>query len=136
MKILLLHFLDTKNQTHKDILLGFEQAVKNKGNEINIFDGNDSSQNFHPALFDYISIVVPAAPIWGAKLPKKLTDFLSTTTALNGKKGCSFVIRAGLTSGKMSKTLMAAMERQGVLLDYFDIIKSAKHARISGEKIG
>ncbi|MGL4987364.1 MAG: hypothetical protein ACRC5H_09560 [Treponemataceae bacterium] len=136
MKILLMHFLNTKNVKHKEILARFEQAVKNKGSSIEIFNGEEENSQIHPALFDYITVVVPADPIWGSKLPKKLTTFLSTNTSLSGKKGCAFVIKAGLTSGKMSKVLMAAMEKQGILLDYFDIIKSAQQALRSGENIG
>ena len=46
------------------------------------------------------------------------------------------MVKSGLFSGKMCRLTMHAMEKEGMVVDYFDIIESADHAAFVGKKIG
>ena len=41
-----------------------------------------------------------------------------------------------ILSWKTCSNLMAAMEKQGVFLDYFDVVENPDHAAYVGKKIG
>ena len=131
MNILLLHFLSAQNQKHADILKKLEQTVTAAGHSVTVCSEKDSI-NLHMGLFEYITVIVPASPLFGAKLP----EILSTHGSVSGKKGCVLVIKSGLSSGKMCRITMHALEKEGIVVDYFDIIESADHAAHTGKKIG
>lgn len=135
MNILLLHFLSAQNQKHADILKKLEQTVTAAGHRVTVC-GEKDSINLHMGMFEYITVIVPASPFFGAKLPEKLPEILSTHGSVSGKKGCVLVIKSGLSSGKMCRITMHALEKEGIVVDYFDIVESADHAAHTGKKIG
>ena len=135
MRILLLHFLSTQNQRHTAVLKKIEQTVGASGNQCTLCSEKDSI-NLHMGMFEYIAVIVPASPLFGAKVPEKLPEILSTHGSVNGKKGCVLVVKSGFSSAKMCRVTMHAMEKEGMVIDYFDIIESADHASYSAKKIG
>ena len=137
MRTLILHFLDTKNTKHLGILKNLEKSAVANGHQVDIFNGNlDSVENLHPVVYEYIAVVTTPPNFIGAKLPPKLTEILSSSGNFSGKKGCAFVVKSGLSSNKTVHLLMKELEKQGMCLDYFDIIESIDHAAASGKKIG
>ncbi|MGI5174107.1 hypothetical protein H0R92_10995 [Treponema sp. OMZ 840] len=135
MKILLLHFLSMQNQKHAAVLKKLQQTVNAAGHEAVLCSEKDSV-NLHMGMYEYIAVIVPASPLFGAKLPEKLPEILSTHGSVSGKKGCVLVVKSGFSSGKMCRITMRALEKEGMVVDYFDIIESADHAAYTGKKIG
>lgn len=135
MKVLILHFLSMHNQKHSDVLKNLEKAALDAGREVTVCSQKDAV-NLHMAMYEYIAVVVPASPLFGAKLPEKLPEILSTHGSVSGKKGCVLVVKSGLSSGKMCRITMHALEKEGMVVDYFDIIENAAHASHAGKKIG
>ena len=137
MRTLILHFLDTKNEKHAGILKNLEKSAIANGHQVDIFNGTtDPADNLHPIAYEYIAVVTTSPNFIGAKLPPKLIEILSSSGSFSGKKGCAFVVKSGLSSNKTIHLLMKELEKQGMCLDYFDIIESIDHAAASGKKIG
>jgi hypothetical protein len=53
-----------------------------------------------------------------------------------GKKGAAFLKKAGPFTGKAMANVMRAMEKEGMVVNWSDIIFSAPHAEALGKKIG
>ena len=69
-------------------------------------------------------------------MPEKFDEILDNCGNLTSKKGCALVVKSGFSSWKTCKNLMKAMEKQGVLLDYFEVVDNPDHAAYVGKKIG
>ncbi len=137
MRVALVHFLSpVKNANHKGILQKLENAVIKKGYQIDVFNANTDSSTMHLTGYDYISIIVPSSAFFGSKLPEKFDEILDNCGNLTTKKGCALVVKSGFSSWKTCTKLMAAMEKQGIFLDYFDVVENADHAIYVGKKIG
>ena len=137
MRVALVHFLTpVKNSNHKGILQKLENAVINKGYQIDIFNARTDYSTMRLTGYDYISIIVPSSPLLGSKLPEKFDEILDNCGNLTTKKGCALVVKSGFSSWKTCKNLMSGMERQGISLDYFDVVENPDHAAYVGKKIG
>ena len=137
MRVALVHFLTpAKNSNHKGILQKLENAVINKSYQIDIFNAMTDYSNMRLIGYDYISIIVPSSPLFGSKLPEKFDEILDNSGNLTTKKGCALVVKSGFSSWKTCKNLMSAMEKQGISLDYFDVVENPDHASYVGKKIG
>ncbi len=135
MRILILHFLHNKNNKHSEILKNLEKSAVANGHTVTICNDKDAI-NLHMGMHDYITVVTVPAGIVGAKLPEKMTEILSTHGSLSGKKGCALVVKKGFSSNKMSRITMHAMEKEGMVIDYFDIIDTPGYATHVGKKLG
>lgn len=135
MRVLILHFLSVRNEKHAGVLKKLEQAAAAAGHQVTVC-GERDTVNLHTAMYEYIAVVTAPSGFIGAKLPEKLPEILSTHGSVSGKKGCALVVKSGLFSGKMCRLTMHAMEKEGMVVDYFDIIESADHAAYVGKKIG
>lgn len=137
MRVALVHFLSpVKNTNHKGILQKLENAVIKKGYQIDIFNAKTDSSTMRLTGYDYISIIVPSSALFGSKLPENFDEVLDNSGNLTSKKGCALVVKSGFSSWKTCSNLMAAMEKQGVFLDYFDVVENPDHATYVGKKIG
>ncbi len=135
MRILILHFTSNKNKKHADIIKKLEKSATANSHTVTICNEKDSI-NLHMGMFDYITLVTVPPGLIGAKLPEKMNEVLSTHGSLSGKKGCALVIKSGFSSNKMSRITMHAMEKEGMVIDYFDIIDSPGYATHVGKKLG
>ncbi len=135
MRILILHFLQERNKKHSDILKNLEKSAIANEHTVTVCNEKDSI-NLHMAMFDYIAVVTVPTSIIGAKLPVKMSEILSNHGSLTGKKGCALVVKNGFSSNKMSRITMHAMEKEGMVIDYFDIIDTPGYATHVGKKLG
>lgn len=136
MRILLLSYLKSDNRKHSEILKKLEQTVSSCGHQIDVKSGEKDTENLHLIIYDYIAVIVPASPLFGAKVPAKLPEVLSHCGNVSGKKGAALVVKSGFSSAKMSHVVMKAMEKEGMFVDYFEVVESADHATAVGRKIG
>ncbi len=137
MRVALVHFLSpVKNIKHKGILQKLETAVINKGYQIDVFNANTDYSTMRLTGYDYISIIVPSSPLFGAKLPENFDEILENSGTLTTKKGCALVVKSGFSSWKTCSKLMKSMEKQGILVDYSDVVENPDHAAYVGKKIG
>ncbi len=136
MRVLILSFLNKENENHKKILGALEKSAIEKGNQVDVKDAALESDTLRTTGYDYIAVVVQASALFGAKVPEKLPFILSQCGNVSGKKGCALVVKRGFQSEKMCRAVMYHMEKEGMKLDYFDVILNAEHAPSVGRKIG
>lgn len=136
MRILLLSYLKADNRKQSDILKKLEQTAAACGHQVDVKSGEKDTEELHLIIYDYIAVVVPASPLFGAKVPAKLPEVLSHCGNVSGKKGAALVVKSGFSSAKMCHAVMKAMEKEGMFVDYFEVIESVDHATAVGRKIG
>ena len=136
MRTLILSFLKKDNDKHQKILKKLEEAAVANGHLVEVKDAKLDKDNLHLTFYEYIAVVVPATPFSGKKVPALLPEVLATCGTVSGKKGCALVVKSGLFSQKFCTTVMRKMEKEGMLIDYFEVINNIDHAAYVGKKIG
>jgi hypothetical protein len=136
MRVALITFCPVKDQKASDIVKKLSASSSSRGNQVEVFNGNEDLLNTRLTAFDYIAAVVPTKGLVGGKIAPRVAEFFATSGSVSGKKGCALVLKGGFSSEKTCRNLMKVMEHEGVKLDYFDIINDADHAVAVGKKIG
>ncbi len=136
MRIALVHFLQDDNKKHKEILKKLEQTAVAQGHMVDVFSAYKDSYNIRLTGYEYVALVTASSVLFGSKIPDKVKEVLSASGTINGKKGAALVVKSGFSSNKTCSVLMKAMEREGMVIDYFEVIISADHAAYVGKKIG
>lgn len=136
MRIAILHFLNDESKSHQEILKKLERAALGKGHEVSLFSSKKDAHDLRLAIYDYITLIIPSSPLFGSKIPEKVSELLSSCGTIVGKKGAALVLQSGFSSNKTVRNLMRAMEKEGLKLDYFDLVKNADHANYVGKKLG
>jgi hypothetical protein len=61
---------------------------------------------------------------------------LAAGSSLVGKKSAAFIKKGGLFTGKALANLMKVMEKEGLLVNWSDILLNPAHAEALGKRIG
>lgn len=136
MRTLILSFLKKDSTRHQQILKKLEAAAVAKGNIVEVKDARLDRETLRLTMYEYIAIVVPANPFSGKKVPTSLPEILSTCGNVSGKKGCALVVKTGFFSQKFCRVVMYKMEKEGMMVDYSEVINNVDHAAYVGKNIG
>ncbi|AEE17116.1 hypothetical protein [Treponema brennaborense] len=136
MRVVLLHFLSAENGKHSSILKKLSDAASKNGHQVDVVSGTRDTDSFRITPYEYVAVVCPCTGIIGGKISAKVSEVLENSGSVSGKKGCALVVKSGLSAQKTSRNLMRAMEKEGMVIDYFDVIENADHAAYVGKKIG
>ena len=69
-------------------------------------------------------------------MPPIVSEVLANCGVVGGKKSCALVLPSLFGAEKACKALMKAMEKEGMFVDYFDIVQSPEHATHVGTFLG
>jgi hypothetical protein len=87
--------------------------------------------------YEYIAVCTEKAAFWGGKIPEVLTRILAAGSGLVGKKSAAFVKKTSpLFLTKALWNLMKVMEKEGMTINWSDIILSPSQAEALGKRIG
>ena len=136
MRIAILHFLNDEKNAHRAILKTLQETAQANGHDVAVFSAKTDPEQLRLTMYEYITIIVPSSLFIGSSLPERFAHVLASAGMILGKKASALVVQSGLSSKKTVRTLMRAMEREGLKIDYFDVVKNAEHARCVGKKLG
>lgn len=137
MKIALLSFCDKGDSKSAAIVRAVLKSAEDAGKNVELFDGFLDDGKLRLALFDYIAVIAKKKGFFGGRVHERAEEFFATAPSVAGKKGAAFIVQSGpFGNGKACSALMQLLEKEGVLLDYFDIIGGLEAARACGEKLG
>jgi hypothetical protein len=136
MRVALISFCPGADRKAMTVVKNLENASASRGNRVELLNGFENLTNTRLTAFDYIAVFVQVKGLFASKIPSRVSEYLATSGSINGKKGCALVLKSGLSSEKTCRNLMQAMEREGLKLDYFEVIDNAEHALSAGTKIG
>jgi hypothetical protein len=69
-------------------------------------------------------------------MPDALARFLALTSTNEGKKCAAFLKKTYPFTGKAMHNLMRAMEHEGMMVNWSEILLSPAHAEAIGKRIG
>ncbi|MDR3276620.1 MAG: hypothetical protein LBT11_05355 [Treponema sp.] len=118
-----------------DYVLSLAKGMESMGHRVEVIDAWTEAGVRLPG-FDYVVAVAESTSLIGGKLPGALSRVLSVGSSLVGKKGAAFLKKKGPFTGKAMANLMRAMEKEGMIVNWSDIILNAPHAEALGKRIG
>jgi len=118
-----------------DYARALAKGMEAMGHRVDIIDAWTDNGMRLPG-YEYIVLVAEPISFFSAKIPEMLPKFLSMGSGIGGRKSAAFVKKGGLRSGKTLINLMNAMEKEGMIVNWSDILFNAPHAEAMGKRIG
>ena len=111
-------------------------GMESMGHRVDIIDAWTEDGMKLPG-YEYIAVCAEATGFWGGKMPDILTRVLGSGSGLVGKKSAAFIKKTGpLFINKSLWNLMKAMEKQGMKINWSEVILNPSHAQALGKRIG
>ena len=118
-----------------DYVAALAKGMESMGHHVELVDAwTDNGMRL--AIFDFIAIAAEPVSFFSAAIPEAVSKILSTGSGLGGKKSAAFIKRGGLRPGKTLANLMKAMEKEGMMVNWSDILFNAPHAEAMGKQVG
>jgi hypothetical protein len=125
-----------QNRGIPEYVKSLAKGMESMGHRVDILDAW-TEDGFRLPGYEYIAVCAEAASSWGGKMPEALSRILAAGSSLGGKKSAAFIKKKGpLFINKTLSNCMRAMEKEGMLVNWSDIILSAPHAEALGKRIG
>jgi hypothetical protein len=105
------------------------------GHQVDVLDAW-TDDGFRLPGYEYIVVTAESISFFGGKMPEALSKILASGSGVGGKKSAAFLRKTGIFTGKALANLMRAMEKEGMLVNWSDIILNAPHAEALGKRIG
>ena len=120
----------------QDYVKALAKGMESMGHTVDILDAW-TEDGFRLPGYQYIAVCAEAVSWWGGKMPDVLPKFLTCGSGLVGKKSAAFIKKnSPLFINKSLGNLMKAMEKEGMMINWCDIILNAPHAEAMGKRIG
>jgi hypothetical protein len=117
-----------------DYALALAKGMEAMGHTVDIINAWTDDGMKLPGC-QYIAIVTEPLSFFSAKISEVIPKILASR-GIDGKKSAAFIKKAGLRSGKALFNLMTAMEKEGMIVNWSEILLSAPHAEAIGKRIG
>lgn len=118
-----------------DYVRALAKGMASMGHQVDILDAW-TEDGFRLPAYSYIAVSAEAVSLFGGKMPEALSKILSLGDRLMGKKGAAFLKKTGPFTTKALTNLMRTMEKEGMLVNWSEIILNAPHAESLGKRIG
>jgi hypothetical protein len=118
-----------------DYVTALAKGMESMGHRLDVVDAWTGDGMRLPG-YEYVVAVAESVSLFGGNMPEALAKILSGASSLVGKKGAAFLKKTGPFTGKALSRLMRAMENEGMVINWSDIILSAPHAEALGKRIG
>lgn len=105
------------------------------GHRVDILDAWTEDGTRLPG-YEYIIVVGEALSFFSGKVSVNLSKVLASASSLSGKKSAAFLKKGGLFANKALSAIMRAMEKEGMFVNWSDILLNAPHAEAMGKRIG
>jgi len=125
----------SRRRSPPDYTQALAKGMELMGHRVDIIDAWTDNGMRLPG-YEYIVIVSEPVSFFSAKIPEMLPKFLSMGSGIGGRKSAAFIKKGGLRSGKTLINLMNAMEKEGMIVNWSDILFNAPHAEAMGKRIG
>jgi hypothetical protein len=118
-----------------DYVTALAKGMESMGHRVDIMDVW-TEDGFRLPGYEYIAVVTEALSFFSGKIPEPLPRFLSAGSGLVGKKSAAFIKKGGLFINRAMANLMRAMEKEGMLVNWSEILFNPSHAESLGKRIG
>jgi hypothetical protein len=117
-----------------DYVSALAKGMGSMGHRVDVLDAW-TEDGYRLPGYEYIAVCAEAVSSFSGKMPDALVKILSAGH-VDGKKSAAFLKKAGLFTSKALSNLMRAMEKEGMYINWSEIILSASQAEALGKRIG
>jgi len=127
--------MPSRRRSPPDYTQALAKGMELMGHRVDVIDAWTDDGMRLPG-YEYIVVVTEPASFFSAKVSAMLRKLLAAGSGVGGRKGAAFVKKSGLRSGKTLINVMNAMEKEGMVINWGDILFNAPHAEAMGKRIG
>ena len=118
-----------------DYVQGLAKGMTSMGHRVDIIDAWTEDGMRLPG-YEYIAVAAEPLSFFSGKILTKISKILAAGSTLAGKKSAAFVKKTGFFSSRALGNLMKAMEKEGMVVNWSDILFNGPHAEAMGKQIG
>jgi hypothetical protein len=118
-----------------DYVSSLAKGIESMGHRVDTVDAWTEDGMRLPG-YEYIVVVAESISTFSGKLPDPLSKVLSAGSSLVGKRSAAFVKKSGLFPGRTLFNIMKAMEKEGMRINWSDVLLNPPHAEALGKHIG
>lgn len=111
------------------------KGMEAMGHRVDVLNASDAEGTRLPG-YEYVVVLSEAASFFGGKIPASVSKLLATASSLVGKKSAAFLRSSGPFSGKALSVLMRAMEKEGMCVNWSELVTSPAVAEAAAKRIG
>lgn len=128
--------IPASRQAIPEYVKALAKGLESAGHRVEILDAW-TEDGFRLPGYEYVAVCAEPASAWGGKMPSVLPKVLSAGSSLVGKKSAAFLKKTSpFFVNKALRNLMTAMEKEGMMINWSDILLNAPHAEAMGKRIG
>jgi menaquinone-dependent protoporphyrinogen IX oxidase len=125
----------SKRISPPDYVQSLAKGIESMGHRVDVMDAWTEDGTRLPG-YEYIIVAAEAASFFSGKIPSALSKVLASASSLSGKKSAAFLKKGGLFGTKALSAVMRAMEKEGMFVNWSDVLLNAPHAEAIGKRIG
>jgi hypothetical protein len=118
-----------------DYVTALSKGMESMGHRVDVLDAWTEDGMRLPGYEDVV-VVAEAVSFFGGKMPEPLSRVLAAGSSLGGKKSAAFLKKTGPFTGKALANLMRVMEKEGMRVNWSDVLFNPPHAESMGKRIG
>ncbi|MDR2434560.1 MAG: hypothetical protein LBD47_08320 [Treponema sp.] len=118
-----------------DYVKALAKGMESMGHRVDLIDAW-TEDGFRLPGYEYIAVAAEPVSFFSGRLGEAAAKILSAGSGLVGKKSAAFVKKSGLFSGRALANLMRTMEKEGMMINWSDILLNPPHAEALGKRIG
>jgi len=118
-----------------DYVRSLVKGMQSMGHRVDIVDVWTEDGYKLPA-YEYIAVAAEPVSFLSGKIQPNISKILAAGSSLTGKKSAAFIKKTGLFSNRALANLMRAMEKEGMIVNWSDLLFNGPHAEALGKRIG
>jgi len=118
-----------------DYVRSLVKGMQSMGHRVDIIDAW-TEDGFKLPAYEYIAVAAEPISILSGKIPTVISKILAAGSSIGGKKSAAFIKKTGLFSNRAIVNLMKAMEKEGMIINWSEVLFDGPHAEALGKRIG
>lgn len=123
-----------RNKAGLDYVEALVKGMASMGHRVDIIDAGLGDGYRLPA-YEYVAVAAEPVSFFSGNIPDSIPKILSVGSGLAGKKSAAFIKKGGLFTAKALSNLMKAMEKEGMVVNWSEVLLNPPHAEAMGKRI-
>jgi hypothetical protein len=123
-----------RNRAERDYVEALVKGMVSMGHRADVIDAY-SDDGYRLPAYEYVVAVTEPVSFFSGNIPESIPKILCAGSGLVGKKSAAFVKKSGLFTAKALASLMKAMEKEGMMVNWSDVLLNPPHAEAMGKRI-
>jgi menaquinone-dependent protoporphyrinogen IX oxidase len=127
MRIAVVYYAAKHREKLETLAKSIAKGLEAQGHMVEVIDAQHD-ENKRLTIYEYLAVGSESVSLFGGKLPERLKTYLKQSGSLGGKRSFAFVLKGGLSSEKALARLMAAMESEGMFVNFSEVLSDPAEA--------